>query len=413
MSSEDRRNLSINQKIEQEQWQTTRMKTNLRFFPLKPGDHFLPLNPMEVEDTTTDPVEAQLALEFSPDVKLTGVGLFREKQTSWGGVYYRVLKNLKNDTERCIQWLYVWTKQAAFFTPWLILVAWCLGLLGLAIYNNLADQLGLALVFLGFLGGLLTIIGFLPLAFVIRKRTFYFNDTMLLIPLGLMFGLFWFELKTYPTRAFFLGTSYKLSLFALVYLAFGSILAVIWYFRGKMHFMDWAPLFIYIRKPQGDQWELQKVIYDAFHYYTEIKTKAELQVATSLGEGKNVKLDIPNSWHSFQLRKKIPTATLAMVVLGIPLLILIVLLVDWQASITANNFVLALTLALIVEIGYFSQPTDVLPPDLNLQDPKYHLTETKLEIFWTIYEEAALQIREKLQNPFIADKDFESFRDTH
>ncbi|MFX1249967.1 MAG: hypothetical protein ACFFBQ_21460, partial [Promethearchaeota archaeon] len=57
-------------------------------------------------------------------------------------------------------------------------------------------------------------------------------------------------------------------------------------------------------------------------------------------------------------------------------------------------------------------PTNVVSKKIKLSDPIYYLTENRLRIFWNLRgEEPALKVRSKLQDPFMDDEDFGTFRD--
>jgi hypothetical protein len=77
------------------------------------------------------------------------------------------------------------------------------------------------------------------------------------------------------------------------------------------------------------------------------------------------------------------------------------------------RFVLIPILLFIGVYLIFSRwPTDVVSEKINLSDSIYYLTENRLRIFWNLRgEEPALKVRSKLQDPFMDDEDFGTFRD--
>ena len=63
-------------------------------------------------------------------------------------------------------------------------------------------------------------------------------------------------------------------------------------------------------------------------------------------------------------------------------------------------------------LAFSKWPSDVVNKKLDLADTKYHLTDDRLRIFWNLKgQEPALKVRSKLQDPFMDDDDFSTFRD--
>jgi hypothetical protein len=63
-------------------------------------------------------------------------------------------------------------------------------------------------------------------------------------------------------------------------------------------------------------------------------------------------------------------------------------------------------------LSFSKWPSNVVNKKIDLADPQFHLTDDRLKIFWNLRgEEPALKVRSKLQDPFMDDDDFKTFRD--
>ena len=84
-------------------------------------------------DVTADSIE--LIREFAPDVKILGLQLQLEKE-HFAGVLYRAVKN-EDDSKRCLQYIYVYTKQFGTVNPvWMIIIPLLMGLWGMFVHTN-------------------------------------------------------------------------------------------------------------------------------------------------------------------------------------------------------------------------------------------------------------------------------------
>jgi hypothetical protein len=189
-------------------------------------------------------------------------------------------------------------------------------------------------------------------------------------------------------------------------------------FTHATHDMDWAPLFIYIKK-KGEEWKLNKIRYDAFHYFAETRSFASLKSNKSLSKSKRPKLEIPNFWHSFQLKTGVNNwlfVLFGFLTLIIAILLAIIAFILYPEDIPAADLLRFVFVPVLLFLGAYLSfskwPSDVVSKKLDLTDTKYHLTDDRLRIFWNLRgEEPALKVRSKLQDPFMDDDDFTTFRD--
>ena len=326
-------------------WQTTAMKNQIKHLT-EHLDSISPKHQDPVVDTAqarelTDTAQTrELAEKFFPDIKITGVGLRIEKKRSWGGLYYRVLKKRKKTTEEsaeenaCIQWLYVWTKQKFFFSFGETLIpSFILFVFGFIFFNNfygeqelLTGKIGMILVsgFCIFLGSK-RLYDILMQMIKRKEKQFYLHNSMLLLPMGLCFLYYVIynpSIWRRWTSGFLYGIMKRIVIWRLadtetkelliphvsvIFFVLGLGLLLFWLVQPKTHEMDWAPLFIYIKKKEDSDkrdWELDKVIFDSYHYYTSGFICKKYLKKNSYLKGKTeacITFEISNFWHSFDL----------------------------------------------------------------------------------------------------------------
>ena len=119
-------------------WQTKSMKKQIEKAGMRKKGLFLPL---DGEDVTKENID--LVKEFMPEIRLSGLELRSERKSkAWGGSYFRVIEELNNPDHRCIQHVYVWTKQRFFISFWVtVLPLFILGIIGTLIYSYLSYPL--------------------------------------------------------------------------------------------------------------------------------------------------------------------------------------------------------------------------------------------------------------------------------
>ncbi len=424
-------------------WQTDSLKKQIEKAGLRKKGYMMPL--MDAEDVTEE--ECQLAKDFMPEVKLTGLELRSERRSkAWGGAYFRVVKDTENKDNRVIQWIYVWTKQRFFVSFWVtVLPLFLLGVVGTLIYSYLDFKR--AILSVALIGTIYLILGLSALKDAIKgltKGKYYFSNGQLFIIFGAVFWSLLLEMYLREkaviknideymgviedSEGFFenillSGHDLSLSWVSLLFFVAAGIALIFLRvelpsFTHATHDMDWAPLFIYIKK-RGDEWNLDKIRYDAFHYFAETQSLAALKSNKSLSGKKRVKLEIPNFWHSFQLKTGFNNwifVLVGFITLIVAILLAIIVFVLYSDEILAADLLRFVILPVLLFLGAYLSfskwPSDVVNKKLDFSDSKNHLTEDRLRIFWNLRgEEPALKVRSKLQDPFMDDDDFNTFRD--
>lgn len=440
----------------EEKWQTNSLKRQIQEAGLRKKGFMMPLDAVDVTER-----DHQLAKQFMPEIQLSGIELRSERNSKvWGGAYFRVLENPENVNSRVIQWIYVWTKQRFFVSLWLTVVPlFFLGLIGTLIYSYLS--FGTAAVSIIFIGGIFFLLGVRELFTVIRgltKGKYHYSNGQLFVVFGAMFWTLLAEIyfskgsqeedliqgaeSWHPSligqEVLHLEKTLRLSWVCALFFIIGIIALIFWKweppsFTHATHAMDWAPFFIYITKDSANKWQLDKVRYDDFHYYTGTLTHAQLKKRKALTKNQRPRFEIPNFWHSF--RQNGGWNDKFSVLFGFIILIIAALvgvisffvpserlmdnmgmlasLISPETLIDVIRFVVFPLLIFIGSYLVFAcWPKDIVDKDIDLADPIYHMTDNRLRIFWNLRgEEPALKVRSKLQDPFMDDEDFGTFRD--
>lgn len=439
-----------------EEWQTKALEEHINKAGLRRKGFVMPLAE-DVKDITKTPEAFSEVQAFLPDVQLSGWELRVERNSkAWGGGYYRVLETKDPDTEedlRCIQWIYVWTKQRVFISLWMtVLPLFLLSLVGTLIYSYLS--LREAAVSVGLIGLIFFVLGFSQLFSAIKgltKGTFYFSNQQLFLVFG---GLFWLLLlEIYFTKGSqgkdildetwhkipgqglideftknLINKELSVSWVVALFFVLGLIALILWRFQDRIpsfthatHDMDYAPLFLYLRR-KNETWELEKVRYDAFHYLAETKSQEDLKKLGAINKNrKTVKMEIPNFWHSFA---PLTGRLNGWVIVFLGILILIASIITGVLSFTASEdsplgnaifrfVIFPVSLFVGVYLISVKWPHQLIKKKkTDLSDEKYHLTDNRLNIFWNLSgEEPALKVRSKLQDPWMDDELFTTFRD--
>jgi hypothetical protein len=426
-------------------WQTESLKKQINKVGIRSKGLTMPLDGNDVTRESID-----LVKEFLPDIRLSGLELRSERNSkAWGGAYVRVVEEHNNPNRRCIQNVYVWTKQRFFISFWVtVLPLFILGTMGTLIYSYLTFNSAVVSIIL--IGAIFFALGAFQLSKALRgltKGAFNFSNQHLYVIYGLVMWSLLIEM--YMTkqnedidagaRAWhfddtvgdlvntFVVLEKKLtfSYVGAIFIIAGVFALYFWWreppsFTHATHEMDWAPFFVYLIK-KGSTWELEKVKYDSFHYYAGTKTKEELKKGKAISrDGKNARFTIPNFWHSFE--PKVARAPWLTVALGLFIFVITAVLafISFTGRFdlvliesTSVRFVLIpLLLFFGAYLAFSKWPTHMVDKDTDFSDPVYHITEKKLHIFWNLKgDEPAFKVRSKFQDPFMDDDHFDNFRD--
>jgi hypothetical protein len=431
------------EEVKDVKWQTKGMKKQIEKAGIRKKGLFLPLDGEDVTKENTD-----LVKEFMPEIRLSGLELRSERKSkAWGGSYFRVIEEVNNPDRKVIQHVFVWTKQRFFISFWVtVLPLFILGIIGTLIYSYLSYQSAVISIIL--IGALFFILGALQLLKAFRgisKGAFYFSNQHLFVIFGLVMWLLLVEMfMTKPTNEVIEGAEtwhptipgediigdlvtveypLRFSYVAAVFIIAGVIALYFWWreppaFTHATHAMDWAPFFIYINK-NGSEWKIEKVKYDSFHYYAGTRTLSELKKIKAVSrDGKHPRFSIPNFWHSFE--PKISRAPWLTVIFGLFLFVvaLVLALLSFTRGAGAINattvrfVIVPLLLFLGAYLAFSKWPTNLVDKNIDLNDNIYHITDSKLNIFWNLKgEEPSFKVRSKFQDPFMEDEHFSSFRD--
>ncbi|UCG03256.1 MAG: hypothetical protein JSW11_04545 [Candidatus Heimdallarchaeota archaeon] len=433
----------------EEKWQTKSLKRQIEIAGLRRKGFMMPLDAVDVTERDISLVE-----QFKPEMQLSGIELRGERKSkAWGGSYFRVLESTEQSDQRCIQWIYVWTKQRFFISLWLtVLPLFVLGLMGTLVYSYLSFQSAIISVVL--IGAIFFLLGARELYSAIKgltKGRYYFSNGQLFIIFGIVFWALlgeiyiskgsqdkelnpgaetWHELPV--GQEFVDGVSTTLNLEYMLKISWisilffvGAVVALFFWkweppaFTNATHAMDWAPFFIYIRKKEN-KWQLEKVRYDNFHYYAETLTHNKLKQKNAVTRDQKPRFEIPNFWHSFKPKGAFNdwfAVLFGFLILVISLLIAVISFTSSSDRLLLSHeitrfVIIPLLLFIGVYLIFTRWPTDVVSKNVEFSDPIYYLTENRLRIFWNLRgEEPALKVRSKLQDPFMDDEDFGTFRD--
>lgn len=384
----------------------------------------------DVVDVTT---EAGIQImDFAPNIDTLGFDMRAERMSgTWGGVLTRALEN-PSKTQRCLQYIYVYTRQhtvisyfwMVFVPALMILWTFLIPLLfpsEMSLFNSTLESEGflrliltpsqawIPMLMTGLVCLPLFITGLWPHIAEARKgigSRLRFRSTSLLVFLGaLMWGVFFYDL-----------------LFWIIIIVW-AFCAVMWRVRPTGHEMDYIPIFVWIKK-MGNTWSFDCAAWDYFHYYAEKMSRDELEKENVLKKGQNVCLLMDNPWHSLflgsrELKKELNMMTGSIVLFIISILAIVYLyLADVLAGYEWGNwlllglfFVLSSSGCLIARFP-FSLIKD--PKDYTVEGS--HLTDDKLRVLWNLgTDEVSRKGRfiaiTKMQDPFSTEADFTSFRD--
>ncbi|MFW9856135.1 MAG: DUF362 domain-containing protein [Candidatus Thorarchaeota archaeon] len=388
-----------------------------------------------IDLTPSESKEAgELAHTFNPEILLEGVEL-RSEANTFSGMMYRVLENPQNLNERCIQYLYTWTSQKWFWSNWYnILVPFFLAALGIIIFTQTAEESWFwTELTIGFMVGFLFLAGLWRVLRTLRgwRRTgkfkYVYRHQFILIPYAALFSAMLVELPprwagtTYlppiPTGDPLIGTIY-IPAVSLVFIIIPLLVLLIKlqpFFSIFAHKIDYAPVFVYIKK-ENNHWVFDKVRYDKFHH--DVATRRRKELRGKLRSQQQVKLAIPDSWHSMGPSRGFGRFWSAIGFLGFLACYAILLVARIQYPLLVEGMDLVgilVAISLLFAYIFFTKYQSKLHK-MSLEDfkeQKYSLTQEKLAILWNLADpDPALKIRQKMQDPFNPSSSFwESFFD--
>lgn len=482
----DLSDLDIGTKIEEEEWPTSQLKNIIHdLLPEKYGINSKLNESVIPYPNDSSPSKSEIASEFRPHILLQGLNLKREwNSRSWGGMVYRILmqkNSVKKEEKAVIQYLYIWTRQKLFFTFWLDVVPlWILFLFSVYIntdvisYNPTFGSSTSTPLELGFLELsdriimiLVIALGLIALAVIttLLRRKFYIHSTLhFTYALVFMSQIIELSNSISPPITFdwtlsvpFLVNDSQL-ITNIPYIPFFMIiLSVIFLLLlkfqipifkiGGQHKMDYAPVFVYIKKENGGTWKLERILYDNVHYFTSQKSfekSNNIELLTQNGYSRP-RLVINTSWHSMMSsrvfwalsKNKLLTKLMPYTFwIGVFLLVFTTIFPDFLIELMGSTipaehittiqlilriFLLLLVILPLVFVALW-EPTD-LDDKENLAKQNYHLTDAKLLALWNLEDkpkkikglrvfspklsEAQFKIIEKLQDPFnLTDDNF-------
>ncbi|MFW9798561.1 MAG: hypothetical protein ACFFE2_16095, partial [Candidatus Thorarchaeota archaeon] len=393
----------------------------------------------DVMDVTHEPEVQEQIRRYAPDIRQLGVGLYRERygrRNIWGGLLVRCLetKTAESQTDarlrRCLQYIFIWTKQqSAVSAFWMVIVPFLMGLWGLImreLYAPLIVNLQ-ASIRASFWGTLLTwsdlLLPILATGLVTLPLLasgiwdhrwdlqvgsgLTIRSTTLLIPFSF---LMWFA-----------AFSWIIPTIILVFTIFVSFLY--WVLdqlglAGTSHYMDYLPVFIWLKQNDTGDWEVDRGYWDRHHYSIEYKEADELRkprywflspnLSTRIDQDgdveERVRLQMDNPWHSVRPGGSVQRFFLFLSVIGLIVLIPVALLIFTSGQYTEINnggFIFVLSCSLVVlgfrtimrtssqlmpsqELKNLQLPTS--PAELNLfsDETKNHLNEARLRILWNL-----------------------------
>jgi len=355
---------------------------------------------------------------------------------------------------RCLQYIYIWTKQksaVSFF--WMIFVPILMGLWGFLmryLYEPLIvtflesfqlDMLGTLLTPSDSLLPLLaTGLVCLPLLLsglwdhrwdLHLGSGFTFRSTTLLIPYSIMM---WFVVFSWIVPTIILG-------FAFFVCGLYWLLDQIG-FTGTSHSMDYLPVFIWLRYNDRKGWEFERGYWDRHHYKIECKKAEELRTPrykfmtpnlniTEDERGEEVerlRLQMDNPWHSVRPGGSVQNIFLILSILGLVIFIPIALLIFGSGLHTdfyngGLLFVISCTLVVFGfrtimrassqltrsdEIQELQLPESFNELDLFSAKTMNHLNDKRLRQLWNLVktEDTGNRILRKLRSLIRRKKEF-------
>ncbi|MCK5617399.1 hypothetical protein KAR91_86855 [Candidatus Pacearchaeota archaeon] len=444
--------------MNKEKWPTKHLEKEISSLPLTvPQKPMKKLSSKWQDITQTDPQAAKLASENLPEISALGMDLSAEvRSEEKGGLTYRVLaneKSLENTTEAVIQYLMIWSKQriAITFANFLLPI-WIL--IGLTIYINtdilfykdpfILIELVNSTQILGIIYGAVTgrwLITLLCLWFImvgVRNVIKWIQKGV--VSMRVLFGIYGilyllgafieYRLDLSPLFTCNLGDILNIRNYSVIVIkmSWTPFLAIIlssaFYLLVKNvpslkkkiggHKMDYAPIFIYLKRDTPlKNWQ-KEVLFDKFHYC----------VKESIAPKDDDVLVMEGRWHSFELYRKNKwlftriSVIISFIFFSMSILVsiygilngidILEIIEPFQLPTQIELFIQRLFYPfVIIGTGYWFStryPTNLIEKELRtaqeLKKTKYYLSSYKLHILWTLKsKEAHLTIKDKLQFP--------------
>jgi hypothetical protein len=430
------------------------------------------------EATPLDGPEAKQQIkDFAPDVKVIGPGMIGERRGSrvytfgrgrpwkpWGGAFARAVESTGDKGRRCLQYVYVYTRQRGVTSLfWMTVLPILMFLWGQLV---LIELTGLVLL-------LALILPVLPLLWM--SLAIHWTDRS--NPEGSKFALrstTWSIAYSLMLIASFFN---QILLYLLLWAAAGFF--VVWVLElfypnelPQAHEMDYVPVFIWIRKTNG-AWDYEKLCWDVFHYHSEPLINTELKIleaeevprervgAMQRRLGKDwsqmqtiytvnpeqkawvqtvrdrvqqrappvvsepvvtldlagiedtpkplrFRLEIPDSWHAMELERQSKENYLVLGIVGcfISALLLIPFLLGAFSPFFGTNIFVNTFFYIVLPAVFVQSGLGIVRARFNLlgrDEEHLELTDNKLRIMWNLEDEPRLKIVTKLQDPFNDD----------
>ncbi len=375
----------------------------------------------EAEELDVD--ELKMALRFLPHLDGKGIELRWDTRNYHLGPFFRVMCDPYDKARRCIQYVYIWSRQvwpiSAFFTfyfwPFLSLLA----LIPWIFENDPIPRVALIVLSfaLGVWGAYRTL--FPPQMRSLKNDTWYLGGAVLLI-LGL-YNLPWSSLLPLVGAAvlFIVRSRYGLG--------------------ETQHVMDYGPVFLYLRKT-GANWSdccIERVRIDR-HHYTILERSGSKLRRSILGDTLFIKTD--NIWRSFDFADRhgphvvspYRSAVLGYMVIYAVTLVAIATVSVAKFTMNASGLpwmqgILFAAWSLLAPLGLIAlneiATTQISDPHKDSPVYKGFVTEPEKRILgkhklihlWNMTDDKAnFVIRKKMQNPFRTYHDeafWSTFRD--
>jgi hypothetical protein len=390
------------------------------------------LNP-NVVDVTEDSSDEIIA--FAPYLRLIGYNAITERRKNSNALFYRAVED-RQSSERCLQYLYIYKQQSGVIereTLGVLLWIWIhLLLIPIIQYHSLLDSLLDN-------GGIIIIASILGIYLFSFGMESHFED-LKKIRKGIRFRA---RVRTpFILFGFLVVVTGMNPTFGIPWYSIGSIILIIYFLLEKWklvrtsHQMDYAPVFVYIRK-EMNTWKFIKACWDKGHYHVD-GYYTDSEINERLKAQKRIMLKIDNLWHDFtpllqdedekyQSQNSNPKRAMKqhqeylrnLLIIALTmsffevLLLVFELLQNIQISLYVSPTLIFLGgeffLAGIFFHHYICYQTK---PDhrakvldflysLHLGLPEHYLSHTKLEMLWKLEKgKMRLKIQDVMQNPF-------------
>ncbi|PWI46444.1 hypothetical protein CEE45_16830 [Candidatus Heimdallarchaeota archaeon B3_Heim] len=447
-----------NSSLKNRKWPTEHLEEVISSLPQTvPQKIMKNLSPNWQDITQTDSQAVELASDNLPGIYALGQDLRREKRSkAKGGLVYRVLTNdrtLENSNKAVIQYLMIWSRQrialtfANYFLPILILVGLTFyintdilfykdpfsllepidstRILGI-IYGTFTEMWLIFLSCLWFiLVGVWNVVKWIRNGAASMRVLFGVYGSLYLISAFIEYRLHLSPLFSFNLGEILNNPNYTVLVIKITWTPILAIAFSIGFYMlvRKLpslkkiiggHKMDYAPIFIYLkRSTPSEKWQ-KEVLFDKFHYCVK-----ELIVPED-----DYKLVMEGRWHSFELYRRKKWIINRILWLGSLCGFIILLLVSIYGILNGIDILeilepLQLTNQLelfiqrliypllLIGTGYWSSTrysTNLIGKKTRtkkqLKKEKYYLSSEKLKQLWNLKsKEAHFTIKDKLQYP--------------